>query len=156
MEKLLFQGNSAGGIGVFANCDWVGTFLKHTNGAQVKCNPSAGWFVPAMADDNPDKTSAPTPYELWTLGQLAPPVETDNMWPYKPFYSENCVKNLPSGHPAHMCASATWIYPSIEQPVYVVNDIFDFAQINGKFGLPSDQIGTCQGNDYISYIGKPM
>jgi len=158
MEKFLFQGNSAGGIGVFTNCDWVAKFVKHTVGAhaQVKCNPSAGWFVPAHTEDNPDKTAAPTPYELWSQGQLPPAMsDVDPQAPIKPFYPENCLKHL-NGRPAHMCASATWIYPTIQQPVYVVNDIYDFAQIQGVFGLPSKQVGTCQANEYISYFGKAM
>merc|ERR1711884_795789 len=70
MEKLLFQGSSAGGMGVFKNCDWVGKFMKENvnSDVEVSCNPSAGWFMPAYTEDNTNPLASPTPFELWSAG----------------------------------------------------------------------------------------
>jgi len=159
MEKMLFQGQSAGGIGVFRNCDAVGQWAKKNIGkkAQVKCNPVAGFYVAGFTEDQGNPTLPPTPYEQHAAGLAAPPPsEFDPKAPQDPYYPPHCVEALPAGTAPWSCGSATWLYQTMKQPMFITQDMFDYSQIGGGGGMNKNEVGTCPGNEYISYSGKAM
>merc|ERR1719401_213422 len=155
MERMLLYGHSAGAKGVWHNCDFFANEMKQKFGAQVSCASSAGWFVPGFADDNDNPDGGVvTPFPLWTVGQVSPVVESDPYAPYKPYYPENCVA-AHQANPWH-CRSVTIIYPTVQAPVFVMQDQFDKSQVKSHGQLSDQDLNTCRGQEYLAYYGRAM
>jgi len=158
MDSMLVQGHSAGGIGVFRNCDFIGEWVRNSigNHIEVKCNPMAGWYVAGFTDDQEDRSLGPKQYETWVEGLDAPMPDSDPKASQDPYYPERCVASLPKGMHKWSCATATMIYPSMRQPVFVMQDMFDGNQLHGGGAMHRSQNPTCQGQAYIGYQGRAM
>lgn len=60
--SVLLSGGSAGGIGTFANADWLGSVLPPS--VYYRAAPIGGWFFPGDSSDHPGDESwydAPPP-----------------------------------------------------------------------------------------------
>lgn len=159
MDTMLLQGLSAGGIGVFRNCDFVGSEVREKVGehAQVKCNPVAGWYLPGFAEDNSDPRAPPTPWDLWSTGQAAPPPPDANpSGPQKPYYPPACLAALGPADKPWLCGSVTVLFPTIQQPVFVTQDIWDYSHLHGMLGMPRGELTSCKGQEFMRYYGKAV
>lgn len=147
MQRVLFQGFSAGGRGVLGNCD----FLQDQLGASVSvmCNPFSGWFMPGNIQHGANPDSPPTTFEQWSVGSL------DTAQPSRPhegYTHPDCVAN--AGEMVALCHSVHYMYQYIKAPVYAVQDMFDTNIIHSQLGLSQQDLLTPKGKEYVAYIGN--
>jgi len=149
MQRVLFQGHSAGGRGAFVNCD----FLQDQLGASVSvwCNPQSTWF-PGNIQEGADPDSPPTSFESWSGGSLDP-VGFTKQRPNDGYRHEGCVAAL--GAEAELCDSMHVLYQYIKAPIYVIMDMFDTAVLRNVAGnVPQDFPLSPKGREYVAYIGN--
>lgn len=154
-KRVLLTGNSAGGIGTFANCDFLQEKLASLGvSAEVKCAPKAGWFVPGFTEDQEDPELPPSSWDNWKAGKTGG-TESGGFQIWQAYAHPDCVK-AHSADEAKKCGSASVVYPYIKAPMYVMQNNYDYAQIDGQFGLPKSQVQTTQGKGYLAYFGRAM
>merc|ERR1712107_567158 len=148
-------GNSAGGIGTFVNCDFLADKLASLGiSAEVSCAPKAGWFVPGFTEDQDDKELPPSIYDNWIAGKTGGPAGGGyELW--QSYAHPDCLK-AHSSSTAHLCGSATNLYPFIRTRMYVMQNMYDPAQLNCQFRLPRRGEQTKQGQDCMAYFGRAM
>jgi hypothetical protein len=156
MKRVLFAGNSAGGFGVFLNCDFLQDFLADQGtSATVKCAPKAGWFEPGFTEDHADPDATPSDWASWSSGKPSPygPDSTPTaIW--QTYFPSNCV--AARGNESWKCSSVHVAYPYIKAPVFVLENQYDTNQILVQKLLPIDQESTSMGQEYIAYYGRAM
>jgi len=151
MQRVLFQGTSAGGRGVFFNCDFLQDYLTQLGATvSVKCNPRSGWFMPGNLQDGADPESPPTPWEYWSTGSLAPDVTP--AYPHQTYLHPDCV--AAAGADSSKCMSVHNMYQYIKAPVYAVQDMFDTNLAFVQAQLPEQDASSSMGQEYIAYIGN--
>jgi len=150
MQRVLFQGTSAGGLGVFTNCD----FLQDQLGASVSvwCNPQKGWFLPGNIQDGADPKSPPTSFEFWSVGSPDPERLKKNR-PYMVYRHQGCVDAL--GAEAELCDTVHVLYQYIKAPIYAVQDMVDTSVlVNVQGDVAEGYLVTPKGREYAAYIGN--
>jgi len=154
MQRVLFQGHSAGGRGVFQNCD----FLQDQLGASVSvmCNPKSHW-VPGNIQDGANPNFLPTPFEFWSVGSLAPdgppPPRREE---YRHPDCEAAFGGTSGGGLAELCDSMHVMYQYIKAPVYAIQDMFDpvvLKNVKGDVSLEEVEL-TPKGREYVAYVGN--
>jgi len=126
--------------------------------ADVRCSSEAGWFMPGMARGNPDPDSLPVDYISYSEGRLDNPQVADgyarNIELMDTFLPSRCV----AAHEGESwkCKSVHNIYPSVEAPMYIVEDEFD-TSVSGQLGRPKgDVFDAPLGPEWIAYLGESM
>jgi len=136
-SKVLVSGSSAGGIGAFANADFIQLQLPS---AVVKTSPQGGWFFPNVSryDDflvNKTTLLNGTVSELWHA-----------------YYVPACVRGQAPGA-GYMCQSIDVSYKYIGTPLFVANNAFDTNQIFAQLGCPTTGPRV---ESYVEYFGTRM
>jgi len=156
MTEILFSGQSAGGAGVFKNCNFFAQDIHSKANLQVSvsCVSDAGWFVPAFAEDQPDDIwGAVTDFEDWRVNQLTPrPTLETFVDPKNEFRPEACLAAHPSS--PWVCGSASGIYPHIEPPIFIIQNQFDSAMLRGGINLDYATEASQEGHEYMAYFGQ--
>jgi len=138
---VLVSGESAGGIGTFSNADF---FSSEFPSAVVKASPQSGLYFPANLRIYPE-------WLLWPEGPPAPPIMTAYVTAFwKSYVDSSCA----AAHPleAHQCWDASFLYPYVETPLFVAQNMFDSNQF--EFLLcPSSATNFTQ---YQEYYGKRL
>lgn len=150
MQRVLFQGTSAGGRGVFGNCD----FLQDQLGASVSvwCNPQKAWFMPGNIQDGADPDRPPTSFESWSVGSLDS-VGFSKQRPTDGYKHPDCVAAL--GAETDLCDTVHVLYQYVKAPIYAVQDMFDTVVLGGVAGdVPQDFLKSPKGLEYVAYIGN--
>jgi len=159
-KRVLLSGSSAGGKGVFFNCDFLQSYLTQLgSSASVSCSPMASWFWPGFNEDNPeDPDATPTPWPAWSAGQLGPGLGpgASPLTVQQYYLPEACVADR-SDEP-WKCLSAHVMYPYIQRPMFVIQDMYDTSQIHaeGQLNLPKSEVFTQQEREFIAYFGQSM
>jgi len=173
VKRVLLYGSSAGGLGVYVNCDYLWREMKK-RGVSVKCAPESGLYMQGYwqgGDEELDPLRAPQLYPLWkanvtTVEELP---EICNTWAdrgvqvpetcggsrwQKKYLPPQCVKEHPDS--PDVCLSAGTIYRHMKAPLYVNQDEFDTSPL-GQVGL-----GKCRerrtesGTDYVRRFGAAV
>ena len=154
-KRVLLTGKSAGGIGTIHNCDFLADKLASLGiSAEVSCAPKAGWFVPGFTEDQEDSELPPSSWDNWSVGKTGGP-ESGGFQIWQSYAHPDCLK-AHSSSDAHLCGSASVVYPFIRTRMYVMQNNYDPAQINGQFGLPKKSMQSAQAKEYIAYFGRAM
>merc|ERR1719329_1900605 len=53
------------------------------------------------------------------------------------------------------CGTVSALYPHINRPMYVSQNMFDYNWLTG-YGLPWGDYDTCTGSQFIKYVGDAM
>jgi len=156
MERFLLTGNSAGGKGVFHNCDWLNGFLNRHLDVLVKCAPRSGWFLPGFAEDEGrDPALWTKQYEYWKTDTTDPneiELFMSPLVPQKMFLPENCLIE----NEEWKCMQAQTIYPNTQTPMFAVQNWFDTNKIESQMQVPDEALNTLEGYDYVAYFGRSM
>jgi|EP01047_Picozoa_sp_COSAG01_P019019 hypothetical protein len=162
-KRVLLTGDSAGGIGAFLNIDWLAARLP---GADVKGAPIAGWFFPsALPGDLPD-VFPPSDYAHFSAGthgnaesdSTAKGALTD-LIDGRGVLNADCVAAQKLGE-WWACGSVHKLYPYIKTSLYVIENMYDTAQIYAADGKlpkhPSKAEGQAMANRYVGMYGQAM
>jgi len=158
-ERLLLSGQSAGGIGVFKNCEYIVQKVHEmaNEDVQVSCAADAGFYYPGFAEDNPDVAQPPTPIDLWLQGELRPESTADSaidpMNTYKPGSCLAMMAQSPNPRPDSLCNSAAVIYTSIMAPFYIIQNVFDLSPMS-VLGMDTITAASEDGHAFIAYYGR--
>jgi hypothetical protein len=150
-KNVLLTGCSAGGIGTFANLDWLQTKL----GSQVtvKGAPVAGWFFAGNCTDEQQDLWAPPNdyphYEAGTFGGTGHDNSSSVLW--DSYLDPVCTANVKV--PWH-CQSAHVMYKYARASIFVLENQFDSEQIVDQMFLPSTK--TAKTREYVEYFGENM
>lgn len=140
--RLIFAGNSAGGIGVFSNADWVQALLPK---ARVLAIPHAGYFFPAQI----------ATYTQWVIGNEAPinsaftryVVTLEASYLNPACYDERIRENMPTWE----CWDANVAFNYSRVPTFVVQSLWDDCQVQNVLLLPPK---APYWHGYLDYFGK--
>ncbi|CAH1799058.1 unnamed protein product [Owenia fusiformis] len=119
-KKLLLTGSSAGGTGVLVNLDKIADMLKKVAPqVDVRGVSDSGWFL----DNEPFRTVPCTDAHLCT------PAETikRGIAHWNGQVPKDCAAQYPTEH--WRCYFGYRMYPTLRTPVFVVQHLFDEAQI---------------------------
>jgi len=171
IERVLLYGSSAGGKGVFFNCDWLQSKVSDFGGPDgaVKCAPEGGLFFPAQWQgsdgDERDPVLPPQDFSSWKMGAPRPtgPGGCDN-W-MNDAVPDECGAGkwmnyiIPTACAAanvgqeEVCHNAGAMYRYIQAPLFVKQDEFDTSPLtNLGFDQCADK-HDAQGKDYIRRFG---
>ena len=125
--EVLLAGGSAGGVGAFANADYLADRLPQ---ATVKAAPNAGWFFPAaLPSDLPD-VYRPSDWAHYAAGTHGTP-ESENstglafqfgeLWDSRGLYPAACVADQKPDQ-WWACSSIHKLYKYIKTPLFVVEN----------------------------------
>jgi len=145
IQRVLFQGNSAGGMGVFRLCDFLQDQLGPS--VSVKCNPRSCWS-PGNIQDGADPDSPPTSWENWKVGEVDPPRTRPPV--HDAYRHQGCVEAL--GQDKDKCDTTHNMYQYVKAPMYVIHDMFDYAVL-ANVGLPKKLHFALETREYIAYVG---
>jgi len=150
-EYVLLTGDSAGGIGVFHNADWLTQKLRQVAPlVTVKASPQAGFYFPSQTL---------IMYPEYAEGIKVPfaPIASSYLydWFGGPYLDQSCQ----DAHPEtpHQCWNAFVHYPYITTPLFIAQNKFDSNQIGSIMGLdwwPSFNATKKKG--YKRYFGSSM
>eukprot|EP00937_MAST-01D_sp_MAST-1D-sp2_P000899 g899.t1 len=131
VKELLLEGCSAGGIGTFANADWVAAQFP---GAKVRANPQAGYFGLAIERyaHFVANTTDPDPHHYQDNGWMA------NISMYRPPAVERCLADDPAATQL-ACGEPPRYYPYITTPTFVSENTADSYQVFVQGECPQDQ-----------------
>eukprot|EP00948_MAST-09A_sp_MAST-9A-sp1_P003391 g3391.t1 len=124
---LLFTGESAGGIGVFANADYVTSYMKEKNPSMVvKAAPQSGFYFPADVTIYQDfwlheKLHLPITNLAWLEGMVV-------NWIEDAWVDQSCVAATGS---KGKCWDVSTLSKYITTPLLVIENLFDQNQITG-------------------------
>ena len=154
---VVLTGNSAGGIGVFANVDWLQIALPNT---VVKGAPIAGWFVPgALPSDQPlHPDDPPSDWAHWSKNESGDTDANDyiaTLW--RPILDPACVagETAKQANPFH-CLSVHVSYKYIKAPMYVIENQYDTEQLYTQQGLPKKGPYDATWRGYVAMYGAAM
>ncbi|CAH8560223.1 unnamed protein product [Schistosoma turkestanicum] len=147
-EKVIFAGSSAGGIGVLMNIDRLGRKLFTRIGYPVLVSGiiDSSWFIHIPAYQ---ETKCINAFEC-------PPEEGIHrgMKLWKPRIPKPCRKAHPKEE-KWKCYLAPFMYPHLRTPVYIVQSLFDEAQMQMS-KVPLLTGGTYSKWTYIQNLGKEV
>ena len=161
-KRVLLTGSSAGGIGCLQNLDWLAARLPR---ADVKGAPTAGWFFPAaLAGDLPD-VYPPSDFAHFAAGthgnaETAAGAGSSflDLIDGRGLLSADCVAAQKPGE-EWACSSAHTAYPYIKTPLYVIENMYDTAQIYAADGhLPKHPTKSeaAAVDRYVGMYGQAM
>ncbi|XP_013422007.1 palmitoleoyl-protein carboxylesterase notum1 isoform X2 [Lingula anatina] len=138
-NKLYLAGSSAGGTGVLLNLDSVADLVhQKAPNIEVRGIADSGWFL----DNEPFKVAACTEYS-----HICSPTEAIKRgifhWGGK--VPQACKESFP-GNQQWSCYFGYNIYPTLNTPVFVIQYLFDEAQIT------ADHVGTPVNKEQWHYI----
>eukprot|EP01060_Flectonema_neradi_P006771 TRINITY_DN1462_c0_g1_i1.p1 TRINITY_DN1462_c0_g1~~TRINITY_DN1462_c0_g1_i1.p1 ORF type:complete len:382 (+),score=83.26 TRINITY_DN1462_c0_g1_i1:52-1197(+) len=145
--KVLLSGESAGGIGVFNNANFVMDMLPH---AEVMAMPVAGWYFPENTHSYPEWLSGEDiPYN-YAFCQIATRF-------FSSYLDKYCTADF-SGD-KRRCLDATVNYDYIKTPLFVMENMYDSQQINDELLCPGQCVpgykeayGTWMRNTMQKYV----
>ncbi|ESO88928.1 hypothetical protein LOTGIDRAFT_106761 [Lottia gigantea] len=148
-KKMLLVGSSAGGTGVLINLDRVADQVrKRAPKVEVRGVVDAGWFL----DNEPFK---PSPCrDAYTCSPTVGISKGVEVW--KPRLPEECVQKYPTE--IWRCYFGHRVYPSIKTPVYIIQNLYDAAQIkvdNVFSGFGRSEMGSDQWS-YLLRLGEEV
>lgn len=121
-SQLVLSGTSAGGIGVFNNCDW---FAGRFPDARVRCVPQAGQFFAANTHAEWQERLG---WENVTMNEIAG-LYVGTM--FNASMDQSCVADHETkGLPAVLCWDVGTVLPYITTPTFVVQNSWDRLQID--------------------------
>lgn len=140
-DNVLFAGSSAGGIGTFANADFVSSKLPGAK--RFRANPQGGWFYPETVS-----------WDAFLVNDFAPPYGTfapllQQLW--NPFVMPACAEN--AGNKT-FCMSIGNYYQYINTPLFVTENQADSNQIFVQEGCPLVSNATVDA--YVEYYIAQM
>jgi hypothetical protein len=152
-SHVVFTGNSAGGVGVFANVDWLQSALPS---AVVKGAPNAGWFFPgSLSSDQPKyPNNPPSDWAHFSKNESGGAFNSTfdlmitKLW--EPIVSEECVGA--QANPLD-CGSVHVAYQYIKAPMFVVENQYDTNQLVSQEGAPRSPPSGSLGATWRAYIG---
>ncbi|CAH8607123.1 unnamed protein product [Heterobilharzia americana] len=147
-EKVIFAGSSAGGIGVLMNVDRLGRKLFSRIGHPVLVSGiiDSSWFIhiPAYQESKCVNAFECPPEEGIHRGM--------KFWNAR--IPKACRKVHPKGQ-KWKCYLAPFMYPHLKTPVYIVQSLFDEAQMQMS-KVPLLTGGTYSKWAYIQNLGKEV
>ena len=127
-SKILFTGESAGGIGVFNNADFVQSMLPNIT---VMAMPVAGWYFPEGTHSFPE----------WLAGKDLPYnfafCEIASRF-FSAYLNPHCTSEFKGDK--RRCLDASVNYDYIKTPILVVENMYDKQQINDELLCPGECI----------------
>jgi hypothetical protein len=157
---VLLTGNSAGGVGTFANVDWLANVLP---GAVVKGAPNAGWFFPgSLASDQPHhRQNPPSDWAHWSRNESGGVFNdtldsiVDALW--APIVQPGCIESqVKAGLDPLACGSVHVFYKYIHSPLFVVENQYDTNQLYAQEGLPHQGPYDATWLSYVRMYGAAM
>ena len=160
-ERVLFSGQSAGGIGVFHNADWLGERLRAAGSTGwYAAFPQAGAFM--AADDLVMMPEYATlnmslSFTQFASAYLVEFVGGTNTNPdERPLLDASCV--AAHARHAHACWSDATAYPYVETPLFVAQNTIDKVQAGDVFGadwwpLPLKDHGAAKA-EYLDALAR--
>lgn len=139
-DAVLLAGSSAGGIGTFANADFVATRLPGVK--RFRASPQGGWFFPQTVN-----------YTAFTAGDVGPPFAgttpaLSGLW--QSLVSPACAQAFNASY----CGSVGSNYPFIKTPLFVVENMADSNQIFVQQGCPLAHTPAVEA--YVQYTVREM
>jgi hypothetical protein len=124
-DNVLLSGSSAGGIGTFANADFVSDRLG-PGVKRYRTNPQGGWFFPQVVN-----------YTAWMAGATGPPYDGESpallgLW--QPYLHPNCV----AAFNATYCLSVGNFFPFVRALTFTTENLADSNQIFVQNGAPAN------------------
>jgi len=162
-KRILLTGNSAGGIGVFFNLDWLANRFPD---ADVKGAPTAGWFFPGALPGDLANIYPPSDFPHFYAGthgnafsQAGGSGEQFALFNARGILPASCVAaQKPDQWWA--CGSVHTLYPFIKTPLFVVENQFDTAQLYAADGhlpkQPTSGAETAATERYVAMYGEAM
>lgn len=126
-ERIVLTGESAGGIGVWPNLDWI---AQRYPSSRVVGAPIAGFYFFAYPFRGPGHTKS----SLANFEEQAWP-QHYSLW--KSFVDEDCRRAL--GSRAYACSLANYSYPYVESETFVVESQTDKVVIDYHDWVPASQ-----------------
>ena len=155
-KYVLLTGGSAGGLGTFANADWLNNeFKQKANNKDLvfKAAPVCGWFFSGNTTDQlNDPMMPPNDYPHWVAHQTGGEGHDNSinvLW--DSYLSPSCVNGLGANLSWH-CGSVHNLYKYIETPFFVMQNKFDTNQLKAQFHLPSNTVNN-ETIGYVEYFG---
>lgn len=158
-QYVLFTGNSAGGLGVFSNINWLYDEIKqarYKNNITFKAAPMSGWFTPGNSTDQLNNPMMPpNDYPHWIKNEDGGEGHNNSiveLW--DGYLIPDCVAALGRNKSWH-CSSVHNLYPFIRAPIFVMENKYDKNQIVQQLLLPMHPVnnGTI---GYVEYFGNAM
>ncbi|XP_050393204.1 palmitoleoyl-protein carboxylesterase NOTUM [Patella vulgata] len=148
-KKMLLVGSSAGGTGVLINLDRVAEQVKQSaSRVEVRGVVDAGWFM----DNEPFKPRHCR--DAYTCPPTVGISKGVDVW--DPRLPPACVNKYPTE--IWRCYFGHRIYPSIKTPVYIIQNLYDAAQIkvdNVFSGFGRSDLGNDQWQ-YLLRLGEEV
>eukprot|EP01083_Nonionella_stella_P001229 3594_1 len=137
--NVLVSGCSAGGIGTFANGDWISRRLHQENAKMtVKAAPVAGWFFAGNCTDEQNAEwdwAPPNDYPHWSTnrtGGIGHDNSSQLLW--ESYLDTECTSKVtPSWH----CGTVHVGYKYMQTPIMVLENMYDSEQITEQMYFPS-------------------
>eukprot|EP01084_Bolivina_argentea_P291464 500935_1 len=135
-SHVLLTGGSAGGIGTFGNVDWLNDELKQNavnKSVVLKGAPVAGWFFPSNTSDQSDALMPPNDFPHWVAHTNGGEGHDDSIGVlYDSYLNPNCVEALSKNNNSWHCGCVGNGYQYIKTPMFVMENKYDYAQIQGQ------------------------
>ena len=149
---VVLTGDSAGGVGTFANVDWLQTALPS---AVVKGAPNAGWFFPgSLASDQPKyPNDPPSDWAHFSKNESGGRINStfelvvSQLW--EPIVNVECV--AVEANPFD-CGSVHVAYKYIKAPMFVVENQYDTNQLVAQEGAPRSPPSGSLGATWRAYV----
>ncbi|XP_067674518.1 palmitoleoyl-protein carboxylesterase notum1-like [Haliotis asinina] len=149
-KKMLVMGSSAGGTGVLINLDRMAKVVKdRAPGVEVRGVVDAGWFL----DNEPYKERHCR--DAYTCSPTDGIKKGIEYW--HPRLPEDCIARHPSE--VWRCYFGHRIYPSLKTPVFIIQNLYDAAQIKVDNVFEDKGRGSDLSNDqwmYLLQLGEEM
>jgi len=156
LKRILLYGSSAGGKGVFVNCDFLQSLVTQAGGPEdaVMCLAQSGMFFPAFWQGASD-VIYPENYRTWSSGAASPAEWRGPR--FGDFFNYYLPEGCKSAHVGEevKCLSAGAIYPHIQAPIYIRQDEFDTSPLL-KMGFNLADANTEHGQEYLRLFGQAM
>jgi len=161
MPQVLLSGNSAGGVGVFYNCDFLQAYLDEHLGdkaVQVSCAPVGGFYFPGSTEDQEDALWPPSIYSNFVEGVISSADEMELESNYINALQQRYVPpacTAANENEPWICTTTAAIAGSIQSRMYVVQYTMDKNAMSNR-GLAPTLSNTCLGRQYIAYWGRAI
>jgi hypothetical protein len=153
---VLVSGESAGGIGLFVNVDYIASLLPSVT--VFKAAPTAGWFFPEDPAAIPKGGGLPLNFSAKEITHSPATPSGSALSLYQSYTNPACLAAYPASE-ADYCGSVHNQYPYITTPLLVIENNYDTAQIYANYGhAPKHPTGkeVAEKADYLSYYGGVM
>lgn len=163
-KRILLTGSSAGGIGTFANLDWL---VDRFPGVDIKAAPQAGWFFPAALPGDLDDIYPPSDFPHFYAGthgnaQTVPGAPQAGLARLKVTADDLNADCVAAQKPEEWwaCVSAHKLYPHLKAPIYIIENMYDTNQIYSSDGkvpkAPANDSEAAAVQRYVGMYGGAM